>query len=69
MEAELVCSECGGNMIFEWMIGWFPKLHDDHSHDPNRKRCEDCGHVWFAECPVEGCEYAKEKLERYRSGV
>ncbi len=46
------CPECGSKHYEQTDMGWWPT--EDHYHDPNQKRCYDCGHSWFLACPTCG---------------
>ena len=48
------CPECDSGNYGTTLMGWF--MTDEHYHDPNRKTCADCGHVWKSICPTCGQE-------------
>ena len=54
-----VCPKCSSDSFEEWTIGWF--LNEEHYHDPNRKTCGDCGHIWWIVCPT--CGHNKDRCE------
>ncbi len=64
--AREACPECGSADVTEWTIGWRPS-DDGHSHDPNRRGCERCGHWWFVPCPRCGHEFNRHRIERENS--
>jgi hypothetical protein len=57
---------CGSDLVFQWLIGW-KKGPGAHLHDPNRRRCDDCGRTWFVPCPECGEVQGSEGRDVWRT--